>query len=101
MASSTIKSCKLVDPKEEFLIDLDASIQENKLTLGTLDKIKQTILDNFNIISDSFYSSLSQFIFQPTFPYPEFVHWVVQNYVPSTKQILSSNGSRVILTLNP
>ena len=37
MESNTIKSCKLVDPKEEFLIDLDASIQENKLTLGSVD----------------------------------------------------------------
>ena len=40
MASNAIKSCKLVDPKEEFLVNLDASIQENKLTLGTLDQIK-------------------------------------------------------------
>lgn len=77
MATVAIKSCKLVDPKEEFLVDLDSSIQENKLTLGSLDQIKQTILDNSNIISDSLCSSLSQFTLQPTFPYPEFVHWVV------------------------
>ena len=74
MASTTIKTCKLVDPKKEFLVDLDASIQENRLTLGTLDKIKQIIMDNSNIISDSFCSSLSQFTFEPTFPYPEFAH---------------------------
>ena len=40
MASTAIKTCKSVDPKEEFLVDLDASIQENRLTLGTLDQIK-------------------------------------------------------------
>ena len=85
MASSGIKTYKLVDPKEEFLVDLDVAIQENKLTLGTLDQIKQTILDTSNIILDTFYSSLLQFTFEPTFPYPESVHWVVQNYVPSTK----------------
>ena len=85
VASSAIKSCKFTDPKEEFLVDLDASIQENKLTLGSLDQIKQTILDNSNIISDSLCSSLSQFTLESTFQYPEFVHWVVQNYVPSTK----------------
>ena len=61
MASNAIKTCKLVNPKEEFLVDLDASIQENKLTLGSLVQIKQTILDNSNIIPDSFCSSLSQF----------------------------------------
>lgn len=100
MASTTIKTCKSVDPNEELLVDLDASIQENRLTLGTLDQIKHIIMDNSNIISDSFCSSLSQFNFEPTFPYPEFVHWTVQNYVPSTKHVLSSDGSRVILTLN-
>ena len=74
MVSSVNKTCKQDDPKEEFLIDLDASIKENELTLGNVNQIKQTILDNSNIISDSFCSSLSQFTFEPTFPYPEFIH---------------------------
>ena len=77
MASSAIKTCKQADPKQEFLVDLDASIKENELTLGNVNQIKQTILDNSNIISDILCSSLSQFTFEPTFPYPEFVHWVV------------------------
>lgn len=37
MASSAIKTCKQDDPKEEFLVDLDASIKENELTLGNLN----------------------------------------------------------------
>lgn len=100
MASTATKTCKSIDPNDEFLVDLDASIQENRLTLGTLDQIKQIIMDNSDIISDSFCSSLSQFTLEPSFPYSEFVHWTVQNYIPSPKQILSSDGSRVILTLN-
>ena len=100
MASFAIKTFKSIEPKEEFLVDLDASVQESRITLGTLDHIKQVIMDNSNIISDNFCSSLSQFTFEPTFPYPKFVHWTIQNYVPSTKQILSADGSRVILTLN-
>ena len=101
MASSAIKTCKQVDPTKEFIIDLDASIKENELTLGMLNQIKKTIMDNSNIIFDSFYSSLSQFTFELTFPYAKFIHWVVQNYVPSTRQILSSNGTKVIATINP
>lgn len=100
MASSAIKTCKQANTKEEFLIDLDASINENEITIGTLSHIKQTILDNPNIISKSFCSSLSQFAIEPTFPYPEFIHQVVQNYAHSTKQILSSDGNRVIDTIN-
>ena len=100
MASPAIKTCKSIDPKEEYLVDLDASIQETMLTLGSLNQIKSTILDNSNIISDSFCSSLSQFSLEPTFPHPEFVHWAMHNYVPSTKQIISFNGSRIIISIN-
>lgn len=85
MASFAFKTGKSIDPKEECLVDLDASIQESRLILGTPDHIKQVIMDNSNIILDSFCSSLAQFTFEPTFPYPEFVHWTMQNYVPSTK----------------
>jgi len=38
---------------------------------------------------------------EPTFPHPEFVHWVVSNYVSSTKQVISYDGSRIIVSINP
>ena len=100
MASPAIKSCKSIDPREDHLVDLDASIQETRFTLGSLSQIKQTILNNSNIISDSFCSSLSQFSLEPTFPLPEFAHWVVHNYASSTKQIISYDGSRIIVSIN-
>ena len=59
MAAFAIKTCKSIDPNEEFIVDLDASIHENRLTLGTLDQIKQFIMDNSDIISDNLCSSLS------------------------------------------
>ena len=61
MASPTIKSCKSIDLVEDYLVDLDASIQETKFTLGSLSQIKQTILNNSDMISNSFFSTLSQF----------------------------------------
>ena len=101
MASPAIKSCKSIDPKEDHLVDLDASIQETRFTLGSLSQIKKTILNNFDIISDSYCSSLSQFSLEPTFPHPEFIHWVVSNYVSSTKQVLSYDGSKIVVSINP
>lgn len=53
------------------------------------------------MISDSFCSTLSQFSLEPTFPHPELVHWVVSNYVSSTKQVISYDGSKVIVFINP
>ena len=70
MMTTAIKTCKNADPKEELLIDLDATIKETELPLGTLSQIKQTILDNSNIISSAFYSFVSQFTIEPTFPFP-------------------------------
>ena len=74
MAFSAIKTYKSIDPREDFLIDLDAFIQETNLTLGPLSQIKQTMLSNSNMISESFCSTLSQFSLEPTFPHPELVH---------------------------
>ena len=35
-----------------------------------------------------------------TFPFLEFVHWIKKNYVKSKRQVLSSDGSRVICQVN-
>ena len=57
--TNSIKTYKSIDPKEELFIDLDTAIKETKLKLGTLSQVKQTIMDNPNIILDTFCSSLS------------------------------------------
>ena len=51
---NSIKTCKSDDPKEGLLIELDARIKETQLTVGTLNQVKQTIMDNSNIISHTF-----------------------------------------------
>ena len=72
--TNSIKTCNSDDPKEELLIDLDVEIKETQLTVGTLNQVKQTIMDNSNIILHTFYSSLSQFTIEPTFLFPEFIN---------------------------
>ena len=57
--TNSIKTCKSVDPKEELLIDLDVGIRETQLIVGTLNQVKQTIMDNSNIIWHTLCSSLS------------------------------------------
>ena len=90
----------MLTQKEELLIDIDIIIKETKLTFGNLIQVKETIMDNSNIVLHTFCSSLSQFTIEPTFPFPEFIHWTVKNYVPSTRQILYADGNRVIATIN-
>ena len=59
MAYPTILSCKLIDPREDYLIDLDAFVHETNLTFGPLSHTKQLLLDISNIISQSFCSNVS------------------------------------------
>ena len=101
MAFLAILSCKSIDPGEDYLIDLDAFIHETILTFGPLSHIKQVLLNNSNMISEGFCSNISQFSLEPTFPHPELVHWVVSNYVPSTKQVISYDGSTITMSINP
>jgi hypothetical protein len=100
MASSAIVSCKSIDPAEDFVIDLDVFINETTLNFGPLHHTKQLLADNSHAISPSFCSNIAQFTLEPTYPYPELVHWAVSNFVPSTKQIISFDGSRIILSVN-
>jgi len=65
-----IQTCKMIDPNEEFLIDLDVCIKETKFTIGTLSQIKNMIAENPNLISDTFCSYLSEVTIEPTFPFP-------------------------------
>ena len=102
MASTAIiQSCKQFDPKEELLGDLDAGISKMILTLGNLIEIKNKLTHIPNLIPYNFCSSLFEVTIEPTFPFQDFVHWIVKNYVKSNSQVLSSGGSHIICTINP
>ena len=100
VTANFIQTCKMTYPNKEFLIDLDVSIKETQFTIGTLIQIKKIVTENPNLIFDAFFSSLSRVTIEPTFPFPEFIHWVVKNYVLSTQEIFSADGTRVLCTIN-
>ena len=100
MATSTISSCKTIDPAEDFVIDLDVFISETTLNFGPLHHTKQLLVDNSHAISQSFCSNIAQFAVEPMYPYPELVHWAVSNFVPSTKQVISYDGGKIVLSVN-
>ena len=102
MASSEIiQSCKQLDSKEELLINLNAGLSKMILTLGNLTKIKNKLTQIPNLIPNTFCSSLFEITIEPTFPFQDFAHWIAKDYVKSNSQVLSSDGSSIICTLNP
>ena len=74
VAFTTIQTCKSLDPKEEFISDLDAEIYKSVLTLGNLIEIKNKLTQISNFILDSLCSSLFEVTIEPTFPFPDFIH---------------------------
>ena len=70
MASNAIiQTCKQLDPKEEWLVDLDAETYETTLSLGNLTEIKTKLTHIPNLILDTFCSSLFEVTIEPTFPF--------------------------------
>ena len=100
MEPATFPSCKSLDPSEDVIVDLDTPISEAILSFGPLHHTKQLLADNAHTISPRLCSNLAQFSIEPTYPYPELVHWSVSNFVPSTKQIISFDGERIVLSVN-
>ena len=100
MEPATFPSCKSLDPSEDVIVDLDSPISETILRFGPLHHTKQLLADNAHAISPRLCSNLAQFSIEPTYPYPELVHWSVSNFVPSTKQIISFDGERIVLPVN-
>ena len=100
MTTSAFLSCKSIDPAEDFVVDLDVSINETVLNFGPLHHTKQLLAENSQTVSPRLCSNLAQFALEPTYPYPELVHWAVSNFIPSTKQIISLDGNRILLSVN-
>ena len=69
-----IQTCKQLDPKEEWLVDLGAEIYETTLTLGNLIEIKNKLTQIPNLIPYTFCSSLFKVTIEPTFPFQDFIH---------------------------
>ena len=75
MASTAIiQSCKQLDPKEEWLVYLDAEITETISTLENLIEIINTLTYIPNLIPNTLCSSLFEVTIEPTFRFQDFLH---------------------------
>ena len=67
-AIPTIQTCKLLDPKEDSITDLDAEVYEISLTHGNLTEIKNKLTQIPNFIPNNFCLSLFEVTIESTFP---------------------------------
>lgn len=97
---ASIQTYKSLDPKEDLIFDLDAKIYETVLALRCLTNIKNKLTQIPNFIPNTLCSLLFKVTIKPTFPFPYFIHWVKKNDVKSISKILTSNGARIVCTIN-
>ena len=71
---TTIQMCKQLDPKEEWITDLDAEVYETTLTLGNLTEITNKLTQIPNFIPDNFCSSLFAVTIETTFPFQDLIY---------------------------
>lgn len=70
------------------------------LTLGNLTEIKNKLTQIPNFIPNSFCSLLFEVTIEATFPFPDFIHWIKKIYVKSSFQVLTSDGSHILCTID-
>ena len=88
---ATIQTCKQLDLKEDWLIDLDAEVYEMPLILGNFIVIKNKLTQIPNFVPDNLCSSLFEVTIEPKSPFQDFVHWIVKNYVKSNPYFIRTS----------
>ena len=79
--SSSKSSGKSQKSKEDPCVDLDVAISDTSFTLGSFSEIKACLQENPDVISQELYDSLLEVVVEPTYHFPEFMHWIANNFV--------------------
>ena len=78
---SSKSSGKSQKSKEDPCVDLDAAISNTSFTLGSFLEIKACLQENPDVISQELSDSLLEVVVEPTYHFPEFMHWIANNFV--------------------
>ena len=79
--SSSKSSSKSQKSKEDPYIDLHAAISDTIFTLGNFSEIKACLQESPDVISQKLSDSLLEVVVEPTYHFPEFMHWIANNFV--------------------
>lgn len=79
--SSSKSSGKSQKSKEDPCVDLNVDIPDTSFTLGSFSQIKACLQENLDVISQKLSNSLLEVVIEPTYHFPEFMHWIANNFV--------------------
>ena len=93
--------CKLLDPEEEYIIDLQAGIFYSMSIVGLTVKSKHQISQETLLIPNNLLVSLKYFSLERSYHFPEFIQWYVSNYAKSDRVLMNCDGSKFLCQFNP
>ena len=92
--------CKVLDPNKETIVDIDCEIYEPVLTLGLVTKLKKKVGLQISLIPEKVQVSIKSFVVEPTFPFPEFIHWSASHFSSAKRVIIYFDRSKVLCQVN-
>ena len=94
---------RILDEREEFLVDRDRGVYVPFLSVGNVSVIKE-ILWQYNSQGNDILNACKSFLYyfsiEQTLPFPEFAEWCASNYLSSKSVIVSRSTSRILCRID-
>ena len=98
--TTKVPLCKILDPDQETIVDIDGEIYEPIITLGHVTELKQRIETQNLLIPNQVRTSIKCFTVESTFPFAQFIHWSTSKFSSTERVIMNFDGSKVPCHIN-
>jgi hypothetical protein len=88
-----------ISSKEEALIDRDSDVFDIEITVSPVSVSKSNLLDKVGTripFLEAAQASITPYVVEVVFPFPEFVSWCAEQYSQEERVILNKLGSKVL-----
>jgi hypothetical protein len=90
---------QVISSKEEALIDRDSDVFDTEITVSPISVSKSNLLNNLGMhipFLEAAQASITPYIVEVVFPFPEFVSWCAERNYQEERFILNKLGSEVL-----
>jgi hypothetical protein len=89
--------------REEALINRDSDVSDTEITVSPISVSRSNMLDNVGKripFLEVAQASITPYVVEVVFPFPEFIRWCVEQYSQEEKVILNKLGSDVLYEID-
>jgi hypothetical protein len=92
-----------ISSREEALIDRDSDVFDTEITVSPISVSRSNLLDNVGThipFLEAAQASITPYVVEVVFPFPEFVSWCAEQYSQEERVILNKLGSEVLCEID-